>query len=329
MALSDEFVRNHISSWQQALQSQHRPYREKWPSRLFHHAPIENAVKILRDGYLRSRNDTNKLRVRDVAAPGVIDSRTHSHNFGRLYFRPRTPTQWHIEGIRKVGECSYGDQTHSPILVMMIFDAYNVLMRPGVHFCDRNTQLASAVLGDDEAYFRTIPFQKVFHEGHLDGDRSIIEHRCAEVLAVSPMRLSETMQWIYCRTDAERATLLHMLGPDGDTWANYIKVSDDLLVFERKYAFCEDVAIDGKGIVVKFNARQDRQNLDIKVRVTNSANQTKIDFHRSSLSARPEPPSTSWRIHGELPNGPYLVEIYLEGHLAFQSILTVGQDLFL
>ncbi|MBM7323985.1 DUF4433 domain-containing protein [Agrobacterium sp. S2] len=329
MALRDDFVREHIARWQQNLQSQNRPYREKWPSRLFHHAPIENAVKILKDGFLRSRNDTTQLRVRDVAAPGVIDSRTHTHDFGRLYFRPRTPTQWHIEGIRKTGECAYGDQTHAPLLVMMIFDAWSVLRRPGVHFCDRNTQLASAVLGDSEAHFNSIPFEKVYHEGYLDGDRSIIEHRCAEVLAVSPMPLSETMQWIYCRTDAERATLLHMLGGDGDKWANYIKISDDLLVFERKYAFCENVSIDKTGLVVKFNPRQDRQAIDVKVYATNSKGERKIRFHNPSMSARPNLPSTSWRFKGDLENGPYAVEIQIEGHIAFQSTMIVGQNIFL
>jgi hypothetical protein len=186
MALSAVFVEDHIVKWEAELTKPWYPYRTKWPSRLFHHAPIENAVALLKDGNLRSRGDFGNSLPKDVAAASVISVRDHAHNFARLYFRPRTPTQWHIEGIRKAGECSYGDASHAPILVMFVFDARQVLSSVGVKFCDRNMQLGSADPNDSEVYFSTIPFEKVFHEGGTGGDRSITEHRCAEVLAESP-----------------------------------------------------------------------------------------------------------------------------------------------
>lgn len=264
-------------------------------------------------------------RSRDVAAAGVIDNRTHTHNYARLYFRPRTPTQWHIEGIRKPGECNYGDAAHAPILVMMIFDAKSVLTREGVHFCDRNTQLGAAVIGSSQAYFDAIPFDKVFHEG-ATGDRTIFDHRCAEVLAMSPMPLNDTLQWVYCRTEAERATLLHMLGSDAERWKSRVLISDDLLVFERKYAFVEDVAIDGKGLVVKFSPRQDRQPIDVQVRVLNKVGREVISFRNNSMPARPNPPSVKWRFKGKLSGGVYLAEVRLEGQLAFRASLPVRSD---
>lgn len=70
MALTTNFIKAHILKWEAALSSPYRSYRSKWPSRLFHHAPIENAVKILRDGNLRSRDDAANQRAKDVAAPG-------------------------------------------------------------------------------------------------------------------------------------------------------------------------------------------------------------------------------------------------------------------
>src|SRR3981189_1244306 len=123
MALSTGFIEDHISKWEAELAKPWYPYRNKWPRCLFHHAPIENAVGILKDGNLRSRHDTANARTKDVAAAGVISARDHAHNFARLYFRARTPTQWHIEGIRKAGECSYGPASHAPILIMFVFDA--------------------------------------------------------------------------------------------------------------------------------------------------------------------------------------------------------------
>ena len=211
MSLSDGFINAHILKWETELNKPWYPYRQKWPSRLFHHAPIENAVQIIQGGNLRSRGDPANNRSKDVAAAEVVEAREHAHDSARLYFRPRTPTQWHIEGIRKAGECKYGEDAHAPVLIMMVFEAKKVLSRAGIQFCDRNMQLASAEPGDSEEYFSKIPFEKVYHEGGTGGDRSITEHRCAEVLAVSPLPLNETLQWIYCRTDAERDTLIHMV----------------------------------------------------------------------------------------------------------------------
>jgi ssDNA thymidine ADP-ribosyltransferase, DarT len=329
MTLSAEFVDQHIQNWSNALRSVYHPYREKWPSRLFHHSPLENAVAILRDGNLRSRNDRANLRLKDVAAAGVIDTRTHAHDYGRLYFRPRTPTQWHIEGIRKPGECSHGEDAHAPILVMMVFEAKRVLTREGVKFCDRNMQLGSAEIGDNEQYFRAIPFGKVFHEGGIGGDRSIIEHRCAEVLVMSPMPLDGTLQWIYCRTDAEKATLLHMLGPVAENWKNRIQISDDLQVFERRFVFVEKVTIDKDGVVAQFSPRRDLQKISVQVHVTNSEGERKLNFNNGAMDATPPAPSTRWRFNAKLPNGDYLVDIRLEGQLAFCCHMTVGQGVFL
>lgn len=177
MALRPAFVDAHIADWQRCLTSPYYPHRKHWPNHLFHHAPMENAVAILHDGYLRSRNDAQNNRPIDVAAPGVIDSRDHAHDRVRLYFRPKTPTQWHIEGIRKVGECNYGEATHAAMLVMFALDAKLVLTKPDIMFSDQNMQLGATVPGSDEAYFSNIPFAKVFSEGGTGGDRSIISAR--------------------------------------------------------------------------------------------------------------------------------------------------------
>ena len=50
-----------------------------------------------------------------------------------FYFRPKTPTQWHIEGIRKAGECNYGDPTHAAVLVVFALDAKTGTNASGHH----------------------------------------------------------------------------------------------------------------------------------------------------------------------------------------------------
>lgn len=185
MALSAADVEAHICEWEGKLNLPYYSHRKHWPSRLFHHSPVENAVTILSEGVLRARADPEIEMARDIAGEGVIDIRLDAHQFVRLYFRPRTPTQFHIEGIRKAHECEFGFQ--APILVMFVLDARPILTRAGTLFSNENMQRHSAQVGDTLEFFSTIPWDKVYHEGGLGGDHSIIGHRCAEVLAATPL----------------------------------------------------------------------------------------------------------------------------------------------
>lgn len=327
MALTATFIEDHIGKWEAELDKPWYSYRRNWPSRLFHHAPIENAVELLKDGNLRSRNDPSNRRPRDVAAVAVINTREYAHNFARLYFRPTTPTQWHIEGIRKQGECSFGENSHAPVLIMFVFDARKVLLSDGVKFSDRNMQAATAEPQDSETYFATIPFEKVFHVGPTGGDKSIREHRCAEVLAASPLPLLTTLQWIYCRTLAERETLCDMLGDNVRVWSNKIVVSNDLSVFERKYVFVEYVGIVENGLVFELNPREDQKPISIKVVATDSTGKEVIHFVNREMAAQPEAPIRRWRIAASLPHGTYRVRMELEGHLAFCANVKHGDEL--
>jgi hypothetical protein len=225
------------------------------------------------------------MRARDVAAVGVIDHSQRAHSFARLYFRPRTPTQYHIEGIRRAGECQYGDSAHAPLLVMFVFHARQVLSLKGVCFSDSNMQ-TGVVEGSSEVYFRNIPFDKVYHEGGIAGDRSIITHRCAEVLAPSPMTLEGKLRWVYCRSDAERETLLQSLNRHAAFWEKRIIVSDDLKVFEKSFMFVERISLANDGLIFRLNPRNDRKPIAVRIEAWDTQGRRCIGFKNDELPAR-------------------------------------------
>jgi hypothetical protein len=103
-------------------------------------------------------------------------------------------------------------------------------------------------------------------------------------------------------------------------------VSNDLLVFERRYVFVEEVYLASDGVVFMLSPRHDLQNVSIAVKAWDSAGKQIVDFFNANLPTRPSAPSTSqrWRTPATLPNGSYLVEIQLEGHLAFNARLGLG-----
>ncbi len=326
MALSRTFIEEHIAGWEGRLRGGFYPHREKWPSRLFHHGPIENIVSILNSGLLRSRADPMNPRVRDVAGAGVIDVRAAAHRFVRLYFRPRTPTQFHIEGVRKEGDCQYGPHAHAPVLVMLVLDARRVLSLPDVCFSDRNMQMANVPVMKTEAQFAAIPFDKVFSEGGTGGDRSVIEHRCAEVLTPSPLELADCLQWVYCRSEAERAFLINELGREGLRWLPKIIVSDDLKVFEKKFAFIDDISLGSEGVIFRLSPREDRRDINVRVELWDEAGAQLLNFE-NEMSAIPRG-AARWIVKRELNDGLYRVRVQLEGHRAFEGRMSVGDVLF-
>ena len=332
MALSEAFVDQHIAHWQGQLTGASYAHRRHWPSHLFHHAPLENAVGILLDGCLRSRNDPNNRRSRDVAAPGVIDARNHAHDSVRLYFRPKTPTQWNIEGIRKPGECKYerenGEEAHAPVLVMFLLDARSVLTLPDIKFSDRNMQLKYAAAGDDEPYFAQIPFAKVYSEGKTGGDRSYTDARCAEVLAPSPLNLDGILRSICLRSEPEKETLLHMLGDRRADWERFCHVSDALKVFLKEYTFVDELRLTSEGIIFRLNVRKDGKPIQVKIDVWDGAEHHIVDFYNDSHAAVPSDLRSSWILQHPLPRDMYRVEVRLEGHLAYQSYMVLGDTLF-
>lgn len=328
MALSELFVDQHIARWQGKLTGPVYAHRRHWHANLFHHAPVENAAAILLDGCLRSRNDTANQRVRDVAAPGVINARNHAHDSVRLYFRPKTPTQWHIEGIRKAGECQYGEDAHAHILVMFLLDARSVLTQPDIRFSDKNMQLMGTVAGDTEAYFAQIPFAKVYSEGGIGGDRSLIDARCAEVLTPSPLPLNGILRGICLRSEPEKETLLHMLGDQRGEWERYCHVSDALKVFQKKYAFVDVLRLTREGVVLRLNSREDGEKIELKIDVWDSDGRHIVDFCNTAHDPIPPDPRHNWIWRCPLIHDMYFVEVRLEGQLAYQSHMVLGDTLF-
>lgn len=326
MGLSPAFARKHISKWQSELHKNYYAWRRHWPTRLFHHSPLENAVAILKDGCLRSRNDPENQRARDVAAPGVIDNRNDAHDRVRLYFRPKNPTQWHIEGIRREGECRYGEDSHAPMLYMFSLDALEVLTSEDVWFSDKNMQIGHARYGAGEDFFDAIPFDKVYSEGGTGGDRSVTDARCAEVLPATPLNLDGCLKEIFCRSDPERDTLLFTLGNDAEKWAQYVLVSDNLKVFEKDFTFIEHASLSPDGFRFRMNPRRDYRDIDVRIRVRRVDGDVSVLTFSGPLRHKPEN-ATNWIIAGELGPGSYLCEAKLEGHLAFSSVIALGDAL--
>jgi hypothetical protein len=196
-----------------------------WPSNLYHFSDINNIAHILRAGRVlcRARVQSDGVPHVEIANQRIINATTYAHNDVRLYFRPRTPMQHNIEGIRPVA--SRGDAAHCPVPVFLLFHSRPILTRVGVRFTNGNWAVNWTTQGEDAAFLKSIPWADVYHDGPRTGPRkeSIKVARSAEVLVPDELPLDH-LHGVVCRTGAERETLLDLLGTDADKWRDIIRL---------------------------------------------------------------------------------------------------------
>jgi len=320
MAVSQRLFDAHVDDWQRVLSVGNHTYRRVWPPRLFRHEPIGNAAAILSSGALLSRAAALRTRVLqdDVAPAEIVDATDRGHAYVRLYWRPRTPTQYHVEGIRKPHEV-YREK-HAPVLVILIFSASTVLTRDDVSFSNGNLQSPeSDVLSGDEG-FATMPFADIFHEGPFDPtDRDrIVRRRCAEVLVPDRLPLADTVQAVLCRSSAERAFLLHRLGSAARAWSDRIRVFSKPGVFQNDYAYIESVTAASTGISFAFHPRRDGASVRTELTVRSETGTIVCKRGPRDLDG-----GRRWRVDHPLADGRYTITINVDGCPAHEAVHVV------
>lgn len=228
--------------------------RSWWPRFLFRFDDISSTAKILNEGRLLCRNSAKALGVMgiDCASPEVIQATGEKwKQYVRLYFRPRTPTQYQSEGFRPSDRLELG--AHCPVPVVMLFDASDILTREGTQFSDGNLAAKAARTGSDATFLRRIPFKVVYHDERFDASEKadIILRRHAEVIVPNELDLS-SLRYIGCRTQAEYETLLYLLeGKARKEWS--VKMGTKANLHIRHWTFVEEVELTRKKIRFQFN----------------------------------------------------------------------------
>ena len=92
--------------------------RRWWPQFIFHFTDLQNVVSVLTQGKLLARSRCEIAT--DIASADVLANTNDAwKDYVRLYFRPRTPMQWHIEGIRPRGRLT-SLKAHCPVPVFLL-----------------------------------------------------------------------------------------------------------------------------------------------------------------------------------------------------------------
>lgn len=242
-----------------------------WPNYVFHFTNIDNALKILETGYLypRSKVSPQGLMVNDNASREVIENTDPRwFDYVRLYFRPRTPTQWLNEGFVPVKQRH--QDSHCPVPIYFLFDSKSILSRKDTMFSDGSLARKGSKIYSSADDFKRLPFEYIYHDSSFsESERDlIIGARQAEIVIPKELELTD-IKAIWCRSEAEYNTLLYLLSPDAhNIWKNKIGAGKKGNLFNRRWIFVEKTELNTKETIFYFNIPQEKcEAFPVKVEV--------------------------------------------------------------
>lgn len=219
-----------------------------WTEFAYHYTDVRNAANIISERclYCRETALTKGLMINDNANQEVISQSESAHRWVRLYFRPRTPTQYRNEGIRPR---AFRGSGHCPVPVFFFFDLDCILRAEGSQFTpggmNKKYEMPAIYSRPDELDSNLMPAREIYHYGAYNPEREghIKDRRHAEILLPEPVDLDECLKWIVCRSPAEREALLCLIGSKNrKRYERLIRVGKGDL-FERRWPYVESVDV--------------------------------------------------------------------------------------
>ena len=223
---------------------------------MYHFSDVNNIVSILETNYLYSRNlaiEKSLLKV-DIASKGIISiTRNQVKSFVRLYFRPRTPTQYRNEGIRPINQRE--NQAHCPVPIYLMFDSAPILSLPESKFSDGNLAKKKSFYTEDIKKLFKFPFKLIYHDSffHDENEKDrVVAHRNAEVIILGSLNLV-SLKYLFCRSDAEKDTFLNLLSDKASqSWSSKIYVDSETNLFWKEWTYIEKVMLSSNYVILQF-----------------------------------------------------------------------------
>ena len=250
-----------------------------WPNFLYHFTDVHNASNILYEGVIWSRHlAEDKHVMENDNASHVVIAATNQDNkcYGRLYFRPLTPTQYHNEGYKPQAARDSAINANCPVPVFLCLSANATLNLPGTYFAEKGLAGCRHNIRSGVDEFKNLNFQKIYHDGWYPPDSADIkEYRHSEVIHENGFPVEPLLRGILCRSEAERETLLFLLGQYSmrlyNTYKKKIIYNPKCRCFYNNGIFIKRVSVLDNIIRVEFNDPELRkrplESIDIDVQI--------------------------------------------------------------
>ena len=201
----------------------------EWKGSIYHFSHIDNAVEIIKNRKIQSRNKAN---IKGDAAGNVVHRRGDAHNYARFYFRPQTPTQFYNEFLGKTRTDGY--ETHGnwvswydkarglgfpkcPIPIFFRFSIKEVLFKyeKKCSVSNGNMQADSTQFNSIEKMLDKFNFDYLYSNMSYDKEhnRKYMNYSQQEFLVQDELSFNDLFDFeIVCPSQADRTLLINLLG---------------------------------------------------------------------------------------------------------------------
>lgn len=250
-----------------------------WPNFLYHFTDVHNASSILNQGwiYSRERVEEQHIMANDNASNAVISATSEdSKCYGRLYFRPLTPTQFHNEGYKPIEVRKSDLNASCPVPVFFCLNANATLHYYGTKFAEKGIAGHRHNIQHGVEKFSELNFSKIYHEGWFtEEEKDIIEYRHSEVIREEGFPVEPLLKCILCRSMAEKETLLFLLKQFSlrmyNTYRDKILYKPKLKCFFNNGIYVKQVEVVDGVLKIYFNDPEQRHipkdKTDVRINV--------------------------------------------------------------
>lgn len=202
-----------------------------WKGSIYHFSHIDNAVEIIKNRKIQSRN---KARIQGDAAGSVVHRRDDAHAFARFYFRPQTPTQFYNEFLGK--NTTDGYESHGqwiswydkarglgfpkcPIPIFFRFSLKEVLFKNETKCCvsNGNMQADSTQFSSITQMLGKFNFEYLYSNMSYDREhnKKYMNYSQQEFLVKDELSFNDLNDFeIVCPSETDRILLINLLGQE-------------------------------------------------------------------------------------------------------------------
>ena len=204
-----------------------------WKGSAYHFSNIDNAIQIIKNRKIQSRNKANIL---GDAAGNVVHRRSDAHEYSRFYFRPHTPTQFYNEFLGKNTNDGYRNNNSDtwvswyekarglgfpkcPLPIFFRFSIQEILLKTKNKCCisNGNMQTTSTSFGSIESMIDKFGFEDLFYTpGQYSTKEDYNRYRDfaqQEFLIQDELGFDELNNFeIVCPTETDKKLLISLIG---------------------------------------------------------------------------------------------------------------------
>ncbi len=297
--------------------------RNWWVDYLFHFTDIKNAVNVLNQGFLYSRQaaiDKNLLKEDSASSQIIQQTVSDFTDHVRFYFKPLTPTAYHTEGFKPLNKL-YHD-AHCPVPIYFLFNFRKVLARVDSKFSSGSLASHHHEVFDSPDEFIHLPFRDIYHNSPLKyRKQEIINHRHTEVIVPKSISLNY-LEYIVCRSQAEYETLYNLLSTSvWQHWKPKVAVSKRRQLFNNEWFYAKECTLESRSASIQFNSpNQERFFGPFKIRVDFTDNTTgeTYFFERNYTDVFAEIPNLQLSLDlSDMNSFNYTARVKIDGKLAY------------